>query len=216
MRLLLLAAAVLATGCVSVQNRPLADATATSLSGADIARTARERPSFSAMTAGKAAFGMLGAAAMISAGNDVVANNNIEDPAHKIADALLLALAEKHGAEVVGQRVETDSGKPADVVRNAPSSTRFVLDVQTINWSFGYFPTDWNSYRVIYSAKAQLLERSTGKVVAEGFCSRVPEATEDAPSHEALLADNAAVLKRELNVAADECIATLKATMLRI
>ncbi len=88
--------------------------------------------------------------------------------------------------------------------------------MQTINWSFGYFPTDWNSYRVMYSAKAQLLERSTGKVVAEGFCSRVPEATEDAPSHETLLADNAAVLKRELNLAADECIATLKATMLRI
>ena len=216
MRLLVLAAAVLATGCVSVQNRPLTDAAATSLSGADIARTSRERPSFSAMTAGKAAFGMLGAAAMISAGNDVVTNNNIEDPAHKIADALLSAIAEKHGAEVVEQRVETDSGKPADVVRNTPSSTRFVLDVQTINWSFGYFPTDWNSYRVMYSAKAQLLERSTGKVVAEGFCSRVPEATEDAPSHETLLADNAAVLKRELNLAADECIATLKATMLRI
>jgi hypothetical protein len=112
MRLLILAAAVPATGCVSVQNRPLADAAATSLSGADIARTSRERPSFSAMTAGKAAFGMLGAAAMISAGNDVVTNNNIEDPAHKIADALLSAIAEKHGAEVVEQRSRRTRASP--------------------------------------------------------------------------------------------------------
>lgn len=212
---MLLCAAVLTTGCVSVNNRPLADSSAASLSGAEIAQTTRERPSFSAMTAGKAAFGLLGAAAMISAGNAVVTDNDIKDPAGKIGEALVVALAEKHGAKPSDARVSATSGKASEIVRDAPSSTRFVLDVQTINWSYGYFPTDWNSYRVIYSAKAQLIERSSGTVVAEGFCSRVPEESDDAPSHDALLADGAAVLKRELDLATESCISTLKATMLR-
>lgn len=88
-------------------------------------------------------------------------------------------------------------------------SSSYLLDVRTINWSFGYFPSGWNQYRVIYSAKAKLIDTSSQQVVAEAFCSRVPEKTTDAPSHDELLANNAARLKQELQIAADHCVKEL-------
>ena len=61
--------------------------------------------------------------------------------------------------------------------------------VRTVNWSFAYFPTDWNSYRVIYSAKLRLTDTRNRKVLAEGFCARIPEKSDSAPGYEELLAD---------------------------
>lgn len=86
------------------------------------------------------------------------------------------------------------------------SDADVLLDVQTINWSFVYFPTDWNSYRVIYSAKIRVIDVKKSKLLAEGFCSRIPENSETAPSHDELLADQAARLKQELRIGADHCV----------
>jgi hypothetical protein len=106
------------------------------------------------------------------------------------------------------------STNPAELARQY-SGADLLLDVQTVNWGFAYFPTDWNNYRVIYSAKARLIDTKTRKVLAEGFCSRVPEKTDDAPSHEELLANQAARLKQELEAAADHCISEFRAKVLK-
>jgi hypothetical protein len=42
--------------------------------------------------------------------------------------------------------------------------------------------------------------------MAEGFCARTPEQTDDAPSHDELLENQAVRLKEELKLAADFCI----------
>jgi hypothetical protein len=57
--------------------------------------TTSDRPDFAAMTAGKAMFGMVGAFAMISAGNKVIRENNVEDPAHYIGSELAGFLCRK-------------------------------------------------------------------------------------------------------------------------
>jgi hypothetical protein len=83
--------------CVSTRTKGVSNDGASAMHGKSIAISQRAKPDFSAMTAGKAMFGLLGAAAMISAGNTIVVDNNIEDPAPFVADQLREAVENKYG-----------------------------------------------------------------------------------------------------------------------
>lgn len=211
----MLAVSSLLTGCVSTKNVKVDVEALRADQPATVTVSARKKPDFAAVTAGKAAIGgLIGALAMINAGNDIVEENGVEDPANYIGAELAKSLAESLGVQPVenGGKL-ADSGKPGDLAK-LYGNAHLLLDVQTVNWSFGYFPTDWNNYRVIYSAKLRLVDTRTGKLRAEGFCARVPEKSDGAPSRDQLLADGAALLKSELKVAADYCIGQFKANVL--
>jgi hypothetical protein len=197
--IVLVAGLLVFTGCVSTKMVPLQQGRMASLQGKTLTVEKRERPPFGAITAGKAAFGFIGATAMLVKGNSIVEGNNIEDPAGYIAKELAGDLASAHSMTVV----------PAE------SGADILLDVRTVNWSFAYFGTDWNNYRVIYSAKLKLIDNRSRKVLAEGFCARVPEKSDSAPGYDELLADQAARLKQELRAGADHCIAELRSKVLR-
>jgi hypothetical protein len=212
--LMVAAAAVALTGCVSTKNVPLETKQIATLQGGTMTVSQRAKPDFSAMTAGKATFGLIGAAAMISAGNKIVADNAIEDPANYIAQKLAADLAGAHALNVVDTGgVQADGG---DVKKLAAQYAKadLLLDVQTVNWSFVYFPTDWNNYRVIYSTKLRLIDTKRSKLLAEGFCARVPDQSPQSPTHDELLADGAARLKKELATHADYCVDELRRNVL--
>lgn len=201
---------VLLSGCASTKVVPLQEKDLASLQGGTVTTSTREKPGFGAMTAGKAMFGAIGAVAMIAKGNEIVKENDVEDPAAYIAQELAKGFADANEMTVVSTEGVIASGtKPAELAKAYPDAD-VLLDVQTVNWSFGYFPTDWNSYRVMYSAKVRVIDTKRRKLLAEGFCSRVPEHADNAPSHDQLLADRAAVLKQELAAAADHCISTFR------
>jgi hypothetical protein len=199
MMMIVVAGLVTLTGCVSTKIVPLQQARMATLQGKTLTVLKREKPAFTAGTAGKAAFGLIGATAMIVKGNSIVRENDIEDPAVYIAEELAGDLANAHSMTVV------PAGGSADVL----------LDVQTVNWSFLYFPTDWNSYRVIYSAKLRLMDNRSRKMLAEGFCARIPEKSDSAPGYDELMADQAARLKQELTAGADHCIAEFRSKVLK-
>lgn len=216
-KLLLIAAAGLTlSGCATYQTHPITQDGTKALRGQSVAVTSRKVPDFTAMTPTKAAFGLLGAAAMISDGNSIVANNKVQDPANAIASSLSTALSAAYATTVVPTAVATDKDDAPTIAAAADASTRYVLDVQTVNWNFVYFPTAWGSYRVIYVARARLIDVQSKTVAAEGVCKRVPEETKDAPSYDDLVKDNAARLKAELTLAAEVCVKSLKAEMLAI
>lgn len=198
-------------GCASTKVVPLSAESAAALEGRRIGASEYETPDFSAFTAGKAMFGLVGAALMISAGNRIVSENAVEDPAGEIAASLAGRMAEVHGMTVSG------SGSGAVLADGSVGSVAeryddadYVMDVRTVNWSFLYFPTDWSRYRVLYSAKLRLVETRGGQVIAEGFCKRVPDYTDDAPTREELLANEAARLKSELATARALCDAQFR------
>ncbi|HEX9982924.1 MAG TPA: hypothetical protein VGF69_06655 [Thermoanaerobaculia bacterium] len=216
MRMMVMAVSVvvLLTGCVSTQTVPLRQERLAALQGGTITVTNRPKPGFTALTAGKAMFGMIGAAAMIVAGNKIIEENAVEDPAGYIATALATELASANTMTLVPKEgVLARSWKPAELARQYTGSD-LLLDIQTVNWSFGYFPSDWNNYRVIYNAKLRLIDTKSGKLLAAGFCSSIPDKSADAPSHDELLADNAARLKQELTEAADHCIIDFRTKVL--
>jgi len=215
---------ILSAGCVSTKTVPLADKDLPKLNGSTLTYVSRERPDFGAMTAGKAmgvAFGAIGGAiaggAMVSAGNHIVQENDIADPANHMAQSL--------GADLVTARslsfkenngTITKTNEPAELVKAYPG-TDFLLDVRTYNWGFGYFPTSWSHYRVLYAARLQLLDSSNGKILAAGNCVRGPEKTsEGAPTYDELLADHAARLKAEIAGAAEYCITEFKGKVLKL
>lgn len=214
--LLIVAAGVIATGCTTVSKVPMAAATGTAMKEQTVAQTARAKPDFAAVTAGKAMFGMLGAVAMISAGNEIVTGFQIADPADEIGRGLAEALKSSRGAKIAAGTTSVKVDDPAGVAAAAGGAARYVLDVQTIGWGFSYFPTDWTHYRVSYRAKARLIDTASKTVVAEGGCSRMPESNTGAPTYDELMATNAVRLKQELSLAASTCVAQLKTDMLAL
>lgn len=211
-----IAIAALMTGCANIQKIPLnADASA-ALNNQAIVSVTRAKPDFAAITPGKAAFAMLGAVAMISAGNDLVKLNDVDDPANAISLGLLQELQSARAARPIAPAVLVDGDEPEKLIAASKGSAKYVLDVQTINWSLAYFPTDWTHYRVMYVARARLIDAESRKVVAEGKCARVPDSNENAPSYDELVADKAQRLKKELQIAADGCVKSLKTEMLAL
>jgi hypothetical protein len=103
----------------------------------------------------------------------------------------------------------TDTRKLASLY----SAGDFVLDVQTVNWSFVYRPS-LTHYRVLYSVKVRLIETHEAKLLAEAFCYRKDDDDKNPPTHEELLADQAALLKTRLHDHAAECAGELKNKLL--
>lgn len=203
MRTMILAVALtVVTGC-AVQ-KPMTPGVAGSLKGKQGVTVPGRQPGFTAMTAGKAMFGAIGAAAMIAEGNEIVRRTGIEDPALKLGADLAQALSRGLGATVAAPSAPINRVDPATIGQFFPKAD-FVLEVQTVDWSFVYFPSDWSRYRVIYVARARLIDPKTKQVLAEGTARHVPEKTPDAPTYDELLASNGARLKAELNKSAAKC-----------
>ena len=204
------------SGCVSFKNQVIDTKSVTEIKGQTITYTVRKKPDFAATTAGKAAFALLGAAAMISEGNKIIASNNVPDPADVIATGLANTLENAYGVQLVTPPTEVNANDEAQVAASINGKAKFIIDVQTVHWSFGYFPTDWTHYRVIYTAKARLIDAQSKAVVAEGFCKHIPTSNIGAPTYDELLANEAAMLKRELNSIASECVSSMKTQMLSL
>lgn len=207
-----LAATALMAGCVSTATIPVSQRTATDMRDQSLGRVVRAAPSFAAMTMGKMMFGLIGAAAMIAEGNKIIADNKVEDPAGVIAADLSSSLSQKHGATAAGTNVTIDTDDVARIVQAAPGA-RFIVDVQTVNWSMVYFPVQVTKYRVTYSAKARLVDAQTKAVVAESFCKYLPEDVNTAPGYDELLANEAALLKAQLALGAKACIDQLRTAL---
>jgi len=211
-RPLLLLSSLCLVSCVSTRQLPLADPGV--LSRKTAAQTTRELPAFGAVTPGKAAVPVVGAVTMITSGNTLVRDNQVEDPANWISDELAAAIARKHGTSFRGKRKVSDESPGA--IASACAGADYALDVRTINWSFAYFPVNWATYRVIYSAKLRLIDCKSGKVIAEGFHARVPDKTDQSPGYDGLMNNRAAGLKKELRIGASEALYHFKQNILKL
>lgn len=207
--------------CVSTKEIPLSNPAI--VSGKSAVRTDREVPGFVAMTAGKVAggamFGAIGgavsASAMVKSGNAIISENGVEDPANWISQELASEMKRKYGASFKGSRRITE--EEPEAIAKACAGADYALDVRTINWSLAYYPVNWGTYRVIYSAKLRLIDCRSGKVVAEGFYARVPEKSDDSPDWDELVENNkAARLKKELKIGAQEALYHFKTNILKL
>ncbi len=164
------------------------------LSGKMLAVTRHKKADFTAMTAGKATFALLGAGAMIVAGNKIVEENEIADPADLFESELAPAVA-KHFSMTLksGSGLLVNGNKPKEIVAVQPDAD-YVLDLQSNGWMFAYYPTDWNTYWIGYSVQASLFDKS-GKQLSKMVCYTDTNKHPKSPSKDAMLANKAQLLK---------------------
>ena len=195
---------------------PISEADAAGLQGKTIALTRHEKPSFGAMTAGKASFGLLGAGAMISAGNTLVRENNIADPAEQIRDTLADELARAYGAKFLPvDATPTKANKPTQLA-GLHADADYVLDVRGVGWMYLYYPTDWAHYNVLFSVQVQLVETKTGRLASKGFCFRTTKEHPKPPTRDQLHANGAQLLKDVSASLGWSCTDAFARNMLRI
>ena len=179
----------------------------TALSGKSLGVTRRALPpTFMAMTAGKAAFALLGTAAMAADGKQIVADNEIRDPADIIQAALVPALVQKYGLVLKneGASAITPGNDPKEILGAQPGSD-VVLDLRSVGWQFGYAPTHWGAYWVAYGVEVRMVDASTGKLIAYQGCGGNTQKHEVRPTKDDLLLDKAQLLKDTLGYLGWNC-----------
>lgn len=226
-RMWILTTALLSSaGCATVT--PLPASQLESIRGKTLYAFHREPPLLNKRTMGRsiaatplALFGILGAtldvlisnAATTAAGDAVVREYKIEDPAILIKHRLAEDLRNLHGftdVRIVEPAQSKALTQPATFQAVVPEGA-IALDIRTRIWAVSYFPAQPNRYRVYYEAKARLLDPWNGKVLASAK-AKISEDYEDndaAPTHEELLANDAALLKEKLERAAHRAAAEL-------
>jgi PBP1b-binding outer membrane lipoprotein LpoB len=210
----LAALAVVLTGCVSAPIKPM-DSSA-GLQGKSVILTQYAKPDFAAMTPGKAVIGIFGAFAMIHAGNELVAKDNIADPSLEIGEQVANDLSAKDGIRILpNQRVVAADDKPATLVKVYPDAD-LILDVKTINWMYSYYPSQWGKYHVYYTVRMRLLNGRTGDLIAQQLCKTDPTDPGNPPSVDGLRADHSALLKQLLHKAADTCVKNMEQQTLKV
>jgi hypothetical protein len=207
---------IVLAGCVSTKNVTVSNQRTKEWQGKTIAVTTRPRANFVAMTAGKAAFAVVGAVAMIEAGKTIVNENEVEDPAPVLAQDLIKAVVTRYGAMAA-----TNASVPVDTtdvtkLAHAAGGADLLLDVQSLGNQFRYFPTDWSHYAVDSAFKVRLIDAHAGALLAEGFCRQTTQKDPSPPTKSELLADKAAMLKSILATQRDACLQELEKDVLGI
>lgn len=182
---------------------------ATALNGKTVAVTLQKRASFLAMTAGKAQFGLFGAAAMVNAGNNFVEENAIPDPTIVIREQLAAALHNGFGADVLAADTDvTETKKPAELAKRHPEAD-YVLAVQHTGSNYGYYPGNWGEYWVGNSVLVQLVDTKTGRLVSKGTCYASTYKHPTRPTRDQLHADSAQLTKAVLTSLSWTCAQAL-------
>ncbi len=188
---------------------PLFEADAAGLQGKTAAVTTHKTPSFVAMTAGKAAFAVLGAAGMIKAGNTFVEKNAIPDPAVLLREQLGAALRDAYGLQVLPSDTAVIDEKKAAKIAKLHPETDYVLSVRSHGWNYGYYAAAWGQYWVGYTAEVQLIDTKTGRQLSQAYCGANTQSNPIKPSLDQLQADGAQMTKDILSGLGWMCVQLL-------
>lgn len=205
--LLIVAVGVVMVSCASTV--PLTPDVAKTLTNREVTVARRDQPSFWPMSREKLALGFLHHSFLIVAGDELVAQNKIDDPAKYIGQQLSQDLAAQYGTTVASNPVKLADDDVEAIAKNHPTAD-LVLEVRTTLWGFMYYTADTDRHRVNYAAQLRLIDVKGGRIIAEGSCSHRTEEAPSAPTYDELVANSAERLKEELRGLADLCVGEFK------
>lgn len=178
--------------------------------GKTVVISKREMPGFSVMTPGKAATagmtGLIGGAIVgavaANEGREALQRHRLPAPETSVAQGLAKPLESRTGARVVPANTTIrDSG--AKALSNAYPQADYVLDVCTTAWMGSYYPMTLTKYFIMHGTQMRLVERASGRVVAEGSHFYKGEDKDHAPDYDGIFANDAAFLKAETKKSTD-------------
>lgn len=182
--------------------------------GKTVVASKRDMPSFGVLTPGKMAAAGLGGALggaiaggmAASEGKKLLARHQVPDPEDAVARPLLKTVAARTGAKALPEPAVKVSGSDAKKIAAAYPQADYVLDVRTTGWTGGYYPFALTKYFIAHGTKMRLIERSSGRVVAEGFHHYQGEDKDNAPDYDGIFANGAAFLKSETKKSTDGAV----------
>jgi hypothetical protein len=168
------------------------------------------------MTVASAEFGMIGAIAAISSGQEIIDKNQIQDPTNDMAHEIAAAFAAAHGARVADTPIPDDPSlfrTSAKKLTEQANGARYVVDIDAPAMELLYFPFDWNHRDLMFFTVVKIVDTSTNKVVANARCLVKTKNAPDLMSHDQLLADGAAGLKQLIARKSATCLAELRSRL---
>ena len=155
--------------------------------------TTRNPAGFIAMTPAKASFALAGTMAMIGAGEQIVKENLITEPAGVLSRDLARVVAERTGGAVAAEPTFATALKPEEIAAGAKGA-RYVVDVTTMGWGYQYQPFKWTAFNASYYARLQVVD-GAGKLLVKDTCVWPKKGQSETTSQDGLLADHARELK---------------------
>lgn len=210
----LLLSAVVVTGCANMEAIRAPESKLNALRGTTFTVLTYQKPDFAALTADKIAvgalFGVIGSAiagtSMVSAGNEIIEQHAVSDPAPAIADKLSGLVSDKLAASSTRYVKEQDPVKEsADDLSGMANKNGIILDVKTINWMFTYLPTNWARYKVVYTVRARLVDAASGTILSQAPCQYESDTEATAPTYDQLLDNDGALLKTKVAAGINVC-----------
>lgn len=151
-------------------------------------------------------FAVAGVGAAAVAGNKLVKDHEIADPAMRISNSLAQTLTSRHGLRLQGQSAAVAASNNVNDIIQLADGSEYALDVVTNGWSYIYDGFSFSDYYVGYSAKLRLIDVQSSTIISDGFCAYNPKKAGKPPvAHDTLLENNAAYIKQEMAEAADFC-----------
>jgi hypothetical protein len=183
--------------------------------GATLTSVTYARADMLAMSASRVVQGSFAELMTAGDGDTIVKTFNIADPALAISARLTPLVAAHYQTSNTAYLADRDSedDSVSDLTR-AAAGRGIVIDVETRSWELRYFPFDWRHYQVNYSARARLIDATTGRQIARETCDYSSGDDEPSPTYDELVRDNAMLLKAKLDAAAASCVGTLAKTLL--
>jgi hypothetical protein len=169
-----------------------------------------------AETAGKAAFGLFGVAAMEENGKTIVAQNGIADSATTVSQDLLAAAQRRYSVVPASMAPIPIDTTDISQLAHAAKGADFLLDVQSYGQSFMYFPTDWSHYWVSTVINVRIIDVPQAKLIAEGHCAENTRNEPSPPTRDELLADKAVRLRTILDAQSAQCASKFRREVLKI
>ncbi len=179
--------------------------------GPSVSYVTREQPPvFMIMTAGKAAFAVIGSLAMIAESEKLVKDYRLEDPANDMAGELSAAFAaSKQGHVTPPVALPADKKGIQAAVTEVSARNDYFVFVNPTFINVAYFSFDWMHYGLQMSTQVQVFDKS-GKPIAKAKCQVKDKKVPDSPTKEELLADDAQRLRAMIDEAAANCLVQLK------
>ncbi|MEC9364318.1 MAG: hypothetical protein VYC42_13935 [Pseudomonadota bacterium] len=146
-------------------------------------------------------------------GDDLAAEYGLADPAAGIGRGLAIRLATERGMIVLSTDAEPSAVSEPAALAAAHPGADYVLDVKTLSWGLDNYVTARSRYRLNYAARLRLVD-AQGALVAVAECRSEQGDIDNPPSREALLAQNAFLVKGYLDLTTAHCIEYAAARML--
>jgi hypothetical protein len=138
----------------------------------------------------------------VSKGKNIIAKNNIEDPAIALANNMGKELSARYRTKTTTQAKVKSIG---DITKKNYPKADLALYAQTTSWRIGYYISDFESHYVAYRAEFGLIDLKRDEVLAKGTCKISPDDPEKGWDFDYLVGNNASLLKRELQYAVGSC-----------